>query len=270
MTASGDFIPGDAQDFENSPSYPSLFGIQLTPAVSGLLLALLGLFGAGWLYFNLLSPTLQTNSELRASIEEKEALLVDQEAIQQQIQEAEQGLAEAEQLQADVLGLFASEDSVDTLLLDLNARIQAANAGIQDENRRAKLTQFDLNPELSGIISDGSLGPEVDNRLQRRVYDVGLEGDFSQTQSIIRNIERLQPLIVIRTYQSEVNLADQTIEIDARGRVVQAAQPPRLATTFQLDVLLPAPEGTYEAAQQQQQQQEGAEGAPPAEGAPAQ
>lgn len=268
MTASGDFIPGDPQDFETAPAYPTLFGIQLTPSVSGILLGLLGLFGAGWLYFNLLSPTLQTNQELRANIAEKEALLVDQEAIQKQIADAKQGLAEAQQLQEDVLGLFATEDSVDTLLLDLNARIQAANAGIQDEDRRAKLTQFELVPDQSGIIKDGSLGPEVDNRLQRRVYNVGLEGDFEQTQSIIRNIERLQPLTIIRSYKSEIDLNSQVIEIDPSGRVVQAAPPPRLDTTFELDVLLPAPEGTYEAAQQAAQ----ADQAPAAnnEAAPAQ
>jgi type IV pilus assembly protein PilO len=253
MTASGDFIPGDAQEFESAPAYPTLFGLQLTPALSGILLALLGLAGAVWLYFNLLSPTLQTNRQLRSEIAEKEALLVDQAAIQQQIEEAEQELAEAERLQSDVLSLFATEDSVDTLLLDLNARIQAANAGIQDENRRAKLNQFELAAGESGIITDSSLGTAVNNRLQRRVYNVSLEGDFAQTQSIVRNIERLQPLTILRNYESTTNPADQVIEIDAQGRVVQPAQPPRLTTTFNLDVLLPAPEGTFEAAQQQNQ-----------------
>lgn len=244
MTVSGDFIPSEnGPDFDSRPTYQTLFGIPLTPTVSGILIAVLGLAAAIFLLVRFVQPALQVNQELNADIADKRQQLLNQEQAQQQIEEARQELAEVRQLQSDVLALFASEDSVSTLLLDLNERVQAVNAGIEDEDRRATLSLFEFDPEASGIVSDSSLGPGVNNRLQRRVFNVQLEGNFAQTQSIIRNIERLQPLLVLRDFDSELDLSQVVIELDPQGRLVQTGDPlTRITTSFQLNALLPAPE----------------------------
>lgn len=259
MTASGDFIPGDAQDFEGAPTYPTVFGVQLTPVISGLLLFVLGVAGAMWLYFNLVQGEAQSNQQLKTDIASKEALLVDQDAIEQQIAEAETRKAEADQMRSDVLALFATDDSISTLLLDVNARVQSVNAGIQDEDDRANLSRFELDPELSGVITDGSFGAEVNNRLQRNVFNVAIEGNFPQTEAIIRSIERLQPLIVLRDYQSSLEFSDQSILINPQGQVTANNTATGIVTEFQLNVLSPAPEGTYEAATAPAPEEEAAE-----------
>jgi type IV pilus assembly protein PilO len=237
MTASGDFVPTGDGNFEG-PAYPKLFGITLTPMIVGVLIALLGALGAYLLWSNFVQPTLDKNQQLKQEIADKEQQLSTQQETQRRIDEARVKLQEARQLQADVLGLFASEQSVNTLLLDVNERVNAVNAGVQDPERRATLSKFAVNSEKSGIITDSSLGAAVNNRLQRAVYQVELQGSFPQTASIIRNIERLQPLLIISDFKSDS--ADHKLILDTQGRLIPANQPDtRVTTSFRLDALVP-------------------------------
>jgi type IV pilus assembly protein PilO len=247
MTIGGDFMPLDGR--EEAPVYPKVFGISITPTVGAILLALLGAVGAYLLWANLVQGTLQRNRELKADIATKEEQILNQEDTQKQIAAARTRLEEARQLRADVRSLFASEDSLNTLLLDINERVQSVNAGITDPAKRATLSRFDLNAEESGPITDGSLGPEVNNQLERRVYDVEIRGTFPQTQSIIRNIERLQPLLVVSDFNSNLDTATQRIVLDNRGRLSPAGQPDtRITTAFQLSALVPIEGSTAPAA----------------------
>ena len=237
MTASGDFIPLDGNS--NAPSYPKLFGLTITPVVGGVVIALLGALGAYLLWSNLLQPELTKNQQLKADIADKQQQLQAQQETQKRIAEAKVKLQNAKQLQADVLGLFATEQSVDTLLLDVNERVNSVNAGVQDPERRATLSKFALNNELSGTIADGSLGIAVNNRLKRYVYNVEMKGTFPQTASVIRNIERLQPLLIISNLKSGLD-GTQKIVLDNQGRLIPANQPDtRITTSFRMDALVP-------------------------------
>ncbi|QYO68363.1 hypothetical protein [Leptolyngbya sp. 7M] len=239
MTYGGDFMTvGEGRD--ETPTYPKVFGVSITPTVGAILLTLLGAVVAYLLWANLVQGTLQRNRELKADIAAKEQQLLNQEETQKQIAAARTRLQEAQQLQADVRSLFASEDSLNTLLLDINERVQSVNAGITDPARRATLARFDLNAEESGLITDGSLGGQVNNQLERRVYDVEIRGTFPQTQSIIRNIERLQPLLVVSDLNSSLDATSQRIVLDDRGRLTPTGQPDtRITTTFKLAALVP-------------------------------
>ena len=255
MTIGGEYIPAREREFDEGPKDPTVFGIPLTPTVSGVAIALVGLAGAVYLVINLVQPAWQENQALKQSVEEKRSQLVNREETQRQIQEARTRLQAAQQLQADVLSLFASEESMDTLLLDLNERVQSVNAGITDPSRRAVLSRFQavigensqsaatpdaLISARPDVVSDSSLGPELNGKLERRVYNVELEGNFNQTQSIIRSIERLQPLLIVRNLRSELDEATQLIRVDEQGRVVPNGQPQtRITTSFQLIALLP-------------------------------
>jgi len=249
MTVGGDFIPVD--DFDSDqPSYPVIFGIALTPTVGGVMLALIGAVGAGWLLLNLVLPALEANQLIRTEIETNRQQLVDQTEIQQQIEQARLDLEEAEQLRADVLALFADEASLDTLLLDLNARVQGAEVvtpGPDDATGGAAvLERFALVPGGTGgtdtdsLVTDGSFGVAADNKLQQRIYEVQINGTFGQTQSIIRNIERLRTLLVVR--ELTVRMANPPIlRVNTQGQA-QGQEEPRLVTTFRLIALVPPQE----------------------------
>lgn len=239
MTAGGDFIPVD--DFEvDEPSYPVLFGLRLTPTVTGILVALLGSAVAVWLLLNPVRQAWQANQQIQAEIEEKRAQLRDQAEIQAQIDQAQADLAEAEALRADVLALFADEESLDTLLIDLNARVLGAD-GLAGTDARLERFELVQQPETTPgqdpeVITDGSFGTALNNRLKQRIYDVEIQGSFGQTQSIIRNIERLRPLLVIRNLEMQPE-APSAVLVAPDGTVTQTLA--SLSTTFQLIALYP-------------------------------
>lgn len=243
MTASGDFIPTHDPNEAEEPTYPKLFGLSLTPIVLGAVAALVGLGVALWLWLNVVQPAAQRNQELKQDIATKEQEIANQAETQQQIEQAQARLTEAQQLQGEVLSLFATDRSVDTLLLDVNERVQSANAGIRDPDRRAELAKFDLNATASGVVTDGAYGEAVNNRLERRVYDVSVRGTFPQVVSIIRSIERLQPLLVVSNLNSQLDPTTQKLVFNDQGRVTSQPET-RITTTFQLAALVPTEQAT--------------------------
>jgi type IV pilus assembly protein PilO len=272
MSASGDFIPGDTT-IRGDANYPVVFGITLTPPISGLLLALLGVGGAAYLFLNLVQPEWQRYQELSTRVQDKTAQLEQQAAIQQQIKKAEEELAKAKKQREDVLTLFANESTLRTLLLDLNRQVAARNAGLDQARQqklaacpawvrnnveeveeqagdlvvRAQMRKFQPDTKLSGIIADGSYGTLVDNKLKRQAVDVVFEGNFNQTQSILRSIERLQPLLVFKNLNFALGGGEggkKSVRLfEIRGntaRFLSNCQPePKITSTFRLEALLP-------------------------------
>ena len=245
MTYTEDFIAveeGLALDAA-APTYPTAFGVTFTPLVSGVLIGVIGLAGSIYLILNQLMPAWQKSQELQASRDEKQALVEPKEAAIRQNQKVKADLASAVQRKAEVLTLFASEKTLDTLLLDINRVIESANGRIQRNASRAKLKKFVPVNQVAEVITDGSLGSEVNGKLKRRVVNVEFDAPTEQTQSILRNIERLQPLLIIRDYQSSLAQAPA----DSKGKA--GRRPATITTSFQLQALIPlSPEEAAQAA----------------------
>lgn len=263
MTA-GDFIPGD--EFEPAPEYPVIFGIQLTPLVMGIGLSVVGIGGAIYLWLNFVQPELDKFNTLSAAVADKQAQVEQQRAATKKIEDAQKDLAAAEAQQKDVLKLFADESTLDTLLLDLNRQIDARNAGLASERAqrlakcsdrikrnisqfekqagdlatRAELKKFNPDAKVSGIIADGSYGSLVDNKLKRQVVAVELRGNFDQTLATLRNIERLQPLLVFRNVEAKLSDKGGLLDYEGGQWKLSSCQPDTvITTTFNLEALLP-------------------------------
>jgi type IV pilus assembly protein PilO len=272
MTASDDFIPGGEPGFEATPNYPVVFGVTITPLIGGVLLALAGLGLATYLLLNFVQPEWEKNQTLEAQVKDKNDQIAQQEATLKQEAKVKAELEAAKKQRQDVLTLFANESTLDTLLLDLNRQVETRNAGnakaLQDKLAncppwvkanlqeveeqvgdlvvKAQLKKFTPDPKLSGIITDDSYGALVNNKLKRQTVNVELEGSFNQTQSIMRSIERLQPLLVLRN--ADFTLGDgaaaRSTSIYTRQgntyRLDPRCQPePKLTSKFQLEALLP-------------------------------
>ena len=237
MTVSQDLISIDqGEEFQTAaPTYPAAFGITFTPAISGGLIAVLGLAGTLYLVLNLLMPAWEKYQQQQTTRNDKQVQVQQKQAILQQGEKVKTELAQAQQQNAEVLSLFANEKNLGTLLLDLNRVVESGNARLQRNDVRAKLRRFVPTTNQSGdIVNDGSLGAEVNGKLKRRAINVEFQGTFAQTQSILRNIERLQPLLIVRDYQS--TLAPPAA--DSQGIVVRG--PATITTSFQLQALIPA------------------------------
>lgn len=145
-------------------------------------------------------------------------------------------LAQAKQQRQQVLALFADEKTLDTMLLDLNRLVEGGNAKTPLNAVRAKLQKFVPAIQKPEPVTDGSLGPAVDGKLKRSSVNIEIIGTYEQTQSIIRNIERLQPLLIVKDYQSTLANVQAT---DRSGKPIRRLGPAPITTSFQLQALMP-------------------------------
>ena len=286
MTA-GDFIPDDS-GFESAPSYQTIFGIPMSPLVLGILFGLLGIGVAAYLLLSFVQPAWEENKVLQAKVDDQENQLKQQEQIKQQVKEAKAQLVKVNQQKDQVYALFAKPKDLDTLLLDLNKTIERNNTELQSLTRaklsncpavvqdqfndavsyerfknqngdlvtEAKLNKF--NPDKLGaqVVTDGSLGTPINNKIRRQSYNVEFQGNFNETQSIFRTIERLQPLLLIKKLEVKVGDGNSPgkslVEINPFTRAVDAlpnCQPDaKITTAFQMDALMPLSEEQTKAA----------------------
>lgn len=248
MAAVGDFIPPNDADFIDEPSNPVIFGIEISPMVIGVLIALLGLGGAGYAGYKVVNPIRVRNTELRSDITAKTGQLSSQKQQLEDVAKIEAELATAMERRRSVYSLFANEKTMDTLLLDINQRIESSNASLSGIRNQvfergippllveAKLETF--TPGEKGVITDGSLGEQVNGKLKREAYSVKFSGDYAQTQSILRNLERLEPLLLVRDFSITTGEdIDETV-IGSGGQVVTRPKTP-IITSFQIEALMP-------------------------------
>ncbi|KAM3095927.1 hypothetical protein ACKFKG_11725 [Phormidesmis sp. 146-35] len=279
MTAGGDFIPQDS-DFDQGPSYPTVFGVTITPVVSGVLLATAGVIGAAALWAYVVSPAWESYQTLKADVEAKREQVNQIAAVKKQVADAKTKLTQVNQQRDQVYALFANEKTLDTLLYDLNQLIEKNNAGrvvatqsklnncpswVRDQYANiltyqkfedqagaliaeAKLNRFEPNPKGAEVITDSSLGPAINNKLKRQSVSVDFKGNFNQTQSIFRTIERLQPLLLVKNLSVQVGTGTGNkpgtvlYETGPGGsvRFLTNCQPDAVLTTsFQMEALLP-------------------------------
>ncbi|HAZ46584.1 MAG TPA: pilus assembly protein PilO [Cyanobacteria bacterium UBA11371] len=205
---------------QNGAQYPSAFGIQFTPKVTGIAIALVGLAGAAYLFMNFVQPVMQANQTLIEEINTEQANARNKEQLQIDLQQAQADLAQAKQQQASVFTLFANQPSLKTLLLDLNKRIENRNTNLKPDDVKARLKKFQPEPKSSGPVTDSSLGAAVNNKLFREVYNIELEGTFAQTMLFMLDLERLKPLLVVKNLKSELETTDRFYVYRQNGKLV--------------------------------------------------
>lgn len=248
MTLSQDFTPGN--DGQGESAYPTAFGITFTPTVTGAILAALGLLGAAYLAVNYVLPKWDEYNQLKTQVADTKSQVEQQQQLQQKIDAAQVKLDQAKQQKNTVVSLLGSERPLDTLLLDLNRLIQV---------RRGQLTKFEpVQPTAAAtdvgppdIVNDSSLGPELNGKLKRKVFNVELQGTFDQVQSTLRSLERLPSLLVVKDLKAEIGQGEdaQKFTVNPQNKVVTIGIP-TLTTSFKLHALTPLSEEEAKAAAQ--------------------
>ncbi|MGD1896845.1 MAG: hypothetical protein ACFB16_07820 [Phormidesmis sp.] len=248
MAALGDFVPPEDADFIDEPVNPVVFGVEFTPTIIGILIALAGIGGAAYLFVNKVQPVSVQNDTLRTEIAQKEGDLVAQADRLEDIAKIEAELEVAMQRRRNVYSLFANERTMDTLLLDINQRIESSNAalaGVKNQVRERGIPPVVLEAQLKSfspgekiVISDSSLGAEINGKLRREVYKINFSGDYAQTQSILRNLERLEPLLMVRNFSVNSGQAIEETIIGSDGQVIKEPKA-KLETSFEIDALMP-------------------------------
>jgi type IV pilus assembly protein PilO len=224
---------GSEFEEESSSAYPVVFGITFTPTISGILIGVLGIAGAAYMLMNLVMPAWESFTQKQGTKQQLETEIQGKQARLQSIDQLNAKLAQSKRQQSQVWAVFANEKTLDTLLIDLNRLVEAGNAQLSSNAVKAKLQKY--TPDSQGVqpVTDGSLGAEVNGKLKRSTTEITIRGTYEQTQSILRNIERLQPLLLVKDYQS--TLISENIEEGKPARV----GPTPITTSFKLEALVP-------------------------------
>ncbi|HYW18852.1 MAG TPA: pilus assembly protein PilO [Nodularia sp. (in: cyanobacteria)] len=238
MTMSQDFNFGDqgGEFGSETPAYPVAFGITFTPKIIGIAVGLVGLAGGAYILLNMVMPAWEIYQQRQGQANDLQSQVEQKKASVKQIGQVKAELAQAKRETIQVLSLFADETTLDTLLLDINRLVESGNAQVPANAVRAKLQKFVPDSELSQPINDGSFGPTVDGKLKRSSIKVEIEGTFEQTQSIMRNIERLQPLLIVKDYEGRLTPEPAT---NASEEEVIRVGPAPITTSFELQALMP-------------------------------
>ncbi|MFN7556864.1 MAG: pilus assembly protein, partial [Microcystis sp.] len=110
------------------------------------------------------------------------------------------------------------------------------------KSRNVKLISFQPQALEPVVVSDSSLGSAVNNKLKRQTFNVKIEGNYTNSQKVIRDLERLQPLILLNSLNTQMEKQGSTIKVISTGKnkatiVPQGDKP--VTTTFLLDVIIP-------------------------------
>ena len=236
-------FPGEGQEDEK-PAGIVFLGMTLTPTILGAIAAVAGLGLAVYVFFNLVQPESEKQDKINKTIQETE---IKKKEVQNKLQQKDKLQAEfdeAKQKKDIVLSLFAMPESLNTLSMDINRQI---------ELRKATMVRFEPKPIKStapvdpkappkdpSIVDDGSFGPAANGKIKRQLIDVGFEGNFEQVQSILRSIERLQPLLVFDNFKAELDKSEQQIAIDSSGKIIPVGNAETIVkTSFQVQVIIP-------------------------------
>jgi type IV pilus assembly protein PilO len=239
MTYSSDLIDSDLASntsFLAAPTYPSVFGITFSPLITGLCVAAVGVGISGYVFISQLQPQLTKNQELESKLAQTQEQIQQRKDNAQKIAIAEQSLDRSNAQKSIVTGLFASDKKLDTLLLDLNKLVNI---------RQGELQKFTPDAPVAGsgssgaaVVSDGSLGAALNNKIKRKGVSVEVKGNFEQVQSILRTIERLDQLLIVKDFRADVDKATQKIVVDAQGKLIPQPQA-TIKTSFKIQALIP-------------------------------
>ncbi|WP_088241030.1 pilus assembly protein PilO [Calothrix rhizosoleniae] len=234
MTVSEDFNFVESEEVLEENSFPIVFGITFTPKILGILVGVLGIAGAAYMLLNMVMPAWDKFQEQGAKVNDIQGQIDQKKASIGQIGEVKNQLASAKKQKIQVLKLFSDENTLDTLLLDLNRIVESSNSKTSANFVRSQLQKFVPVNQKAEIIKDNSYGPLVTGKLKQSTVTIDIVGTFEQTQSILRNIERLQPLLIVKNYRSRGE--NQVKEEEDK---LSLLKPPTINTSFQLQVLMP-------------------------------
>ncbi|NMG57417.1 hypothetical protein E1H12_02500 [Geitlerinema sp. P-1104] len=277
MAYDNDFIPGEEEEANGIV----FMGTTISPTILGVIIAVLGVGGGIWLAYQFVEPLWAERQQLQIEIAEKETQIDGQGNVQAQIEQAEAERDDVQGLQEDVLSMFASPDSLETLLLDINQQVNQRNANLSADEIRTRLVAqgcpsglledfTNVNERVNGFFSevrlteftpvfpgggrgqtnaasttadgyelvmDGSFGRQADQQVKRQTYQVQMQGNFAQTRTVLMQLEQLQPLLVVRDFQSSQETP--TFIYDENGLLANCQPETRITTSFRLEALLP-------------------------------
>jgi type IV pilus assembly protein PilO len=96
------------------------------------------------------------------------------------------------------------------------------------------------------------LGAEIQGKLKKKGISLAFEGTFNETKEILQDLERLQPLLMVQSFNSAVK--DKPTAILAGGNSIVPQKQAELKTEIKLDAILPLSQAEFEQAKKADEQ----------------
>jgi hypothetical protein len=241
FTTTDEFDDMDDGGFDEG-DYPTAFGITFTPQVSGIVAGVAGLLVAGYLFISYVSPVISEVSELKKQQKEKQQQ-VEQLAslnVESKVQQKQAELEQMQKLETEVKGLFTNPIALETLLLNINNFVNATNITLNsytpNENNEKKL------------VEDDSFGELANQKVETKSYTLDIEGSFAQIQLFLQDLERLQPLLVVKQFDVNILNEEKQDYILDKNKVIVTGEP-KLKVNLTVDAVFVAPPQLEEATQ---------------------
>lgn len=236
MTFTEEYIADEDRELEELANYPTAFGITFTPRVTGIAIGIGGLLASGYLLMNWVLPAYQTLQQLQTDKTGKEQQVQQQRGgvSPAEFQKVEARLREKEALKKQILSLFGNAKALDTLLLDISRIFRTRNVSL-----------VSFQPQGTGAtpIADGSLGAEANNKLKRQTFNVQLKGQYVNINEVLRDLEQLQPLILLKNLNIQNLEEGRLYHLDRKNSPVKIepveGSEEQVTATFLLDLIVP-------------------------------
>ncbi|WP_373546978.1 pilus assembly protein [Chamaesiphon sp.] len=238
MTYNSEFIESELvtnTSFVTAPAYPSIFGVTFNPIAIGSCIAVAGMGLSGYLYLNFVQPQSTKNQELETKLAQIQDQIQQRRNTATQIAAAERNLERANVQKKLVVGLFASDKKLDTLLLDLNKLVNIRNGELQ--GFRPDVPVAGTGSSGAAVVADSSLGAALNNKIKRKGVQVDVKGNFDQLQSIFRTIERLDQLLLVKEFRAIVPDPQKAV-FNAQGKPIVQPEAP-ISISFKIQALIP-------------------------------
>jgi type IV pilus assembly protein PilO/type IV pilus assembly protein PilQ len=176
-------------------------------------------------------PVQESNQQLKTDKEAKEAQLQQAKkgADNSKINELTNSISQEKVIKNEILSMFANEKTFDTLLIDVNSLITYS---------KTKLKSYQPQIVEAILINDNSLGASVNNKLQRQAVNLEIEGSFAESMRLIRDLERFQPLLLMKDMSIEA-IGSRASNISLSASEILSKPKTELKIRFRLDAISP-------------------------------
>jgi Tfp pilus assembly protein PilO len=225
FTSTEEFGTQSGDEFNEGINYPLVFGITFTPKVTGIATGILGFMIAAYLVSTQVLPLAGELGQLQEAKQQKEQTFeqLDKSKLETILQQKKAELQEAGEIKQEVAKLFANRETLKTLLININGFVKATNV---------TLNSYTPGPEE--VVEDNFFGELATGKIQSKSYNLDVEGSFAQIQLFLQDIERLQPLLVVKNFNAN-------IKENQKDNQVVTSEEPILQINMSVDAVSIAP-----------------------------
>ncbi|NER38481.1 MAG: type 4a pilus biogenesis protein PilO [Oscillatoria sp. SIO1A7] len=247
------FSPDGEEEVTPPPPGSVVLGpLVLTPTIQGAVAAVVGIAIAGFLIWKMVLPAMEKRTQLEADIAKTKQEIQQRQNTVSKIDEAKAKQEEARQKRERVITLLPENKVLQTLLLDVNQIVK--NRGSQLEGFKPIVNTGNNwilessggaaagTPAKGKPAAGGSAGAlKLSQAIEGETVSIELDGRFDRVQDTLRDLERLQQIVLVDKFNLTLDSESQYVEVNRLGNVIGQGEP-KIKTKFDLTAVVPVSE----------------------------